>query len=211
MPIANKDTHSSGLRPPKSKSLTRPKEAQPGLLALFKKYEAALRHHISGFFVAPHDVDDISQEAFLRTYERSESQPLEQPKSFMFRVATNLILSEFRRSSYKLSDYIEDLGEEYEPLDITDPHRDLETQTKLALFNKSLNSLPEQCREVMILRKIEGLSIKQISEQIDMPISTINYNLAKGMACCDAALKEWQPKANTKSVANSKRVNSNEQ
>ena len=171
----------------------KPNEAEKkNVFKSFKQHEASLRRYISSFFITPQDIDDISQETFLRSFESNIKNNIQQPKSFMYRVAKNLIFSEYRRSSYKLTDYIEDMEDVDEPLDIANLENDLDAQHKLGLFCEGLASLPEQCRRVVVMRKVYGLSIKEISKRLDMPTSTINWNIAKGMIHCDNLIEEHE-------------------
>lgn len=158
----------------------------------FKRHEKALKKYITGFLLPNKEIDDICQETFLRSFESNINSEIKQPKSFMYRVATNLIMSEYRRSSYKLTDYIEDVSEEAIPCGSKDIENDVEAQRKLGIFCESLASLPEQSRKIMILRKVYGFSIKEISKRLNMPTSTINYHIAKGMVCCDNAMENYE-------------------
>ena len=133
-----------------------------------------------------------AKKRFLRSFESNIQSEIKQPKSFMYRVATNLIMSEYRRSSYKLTDYIEDVAEEAIPCGSKDIENDVEAQRKLGVFCESIASLPEQSRKIMILRKVYGFSIKEISKRLNMPTSTINYHIAKGMVCCDNAMEQYE-------------------
>ena len=160
------------------------------LLESFKCHEKSLRHYISGFFITTQDIDDISQETFLRTFKSNMKDKVIKPKSFMFRVAKNLIISEYRRSSYKLTDYIEDIEYDSQPLDIANIENDFETQHTLGLFCEGLAGLPEQCRRIMIMRKVYGLTIKEISDRLGIATSTVNWNLAKGMTHCDNIIEK---------------------
>lgn len=156
----------------------------------FWVHEKSLRYYISRFFLTPQDIEDITQETFLRTFQSDMQKKVLKPKSFMFRVAKNLVISHYRRSSYKLTDYIEDIGPEAEPLDISNLEKDYEAQRKLGLFCEALAGLPEQCRRIIIMRKVYGLPIKEIAEKLEIPISTINWNIAKGMTHCDNAIEQ---------------------
>jgi RNA polymerase sigma factor (sigma-70 family) len=162
------------------------------VFSYFKQHEAALRRYISSFFITSQDIDDISQETFLRSFESNIKSTIRQPKSFMYCVAKNLILSKYRRSSYKLTDYIEDLEDHEEPLDISNLENDIDAQHTLSLFCEGLASLPEQCRRVVVMRKVYGLSINEIAERLDMPTSTINWNIAKGMTHCDNLIEKHE-------------------
>ncbi|MEW6997841.1 RNA polymerase sigma factor [Colwelliaceae bacterium BS250] len=162
------------------------------ILDTFKQHEQALKKYISKFFLPSHEVDDICQETFLRSFESNIQNEIQKPKSFMYRVATNLIMSKYRRSSYKLTDYIDDVDEETIPLNCDNLENNIDAQRKLGIFCESLASLPEQTRKVLVMRKVYGYSIKEISSKLNMPTSTINYNIAKGMTCCDNAIESYE-------------------
>lgn len=155
-------------------------------------HENGLKKYLSKFFLSSHEIDDICQEAFLRSFESNMKNEIKQPKSFIYRVATNLLMSQYRRSSYKLTDYIDDVGEELMPVDASNIENDINAQRQLGVFCESIATLPEQCRKVLVMRKVYGFSIKEISKQLNMPTSTINYNIAKGMVCCDDAMEKYE-------------------
>jgi RNA polymerase sigma-70 factor (ECF subfamily) len=176
------------------------------ILRIFKLHEKSLRHYISGFFIRPQDIEDISQETFLRTFKSHMKKEVLKPKSFMYRVAKNLIMSEFRRSSYKLTDYIEDINPGSMPININNLEDNIEAQEKLGMFCEALATLPEKCRRIMVMRKVYGFTIKEIASRMDMPVSTINWNLAKGITHCDNIAEEYEqnkhqvPKENMKQI-----------
>lgn len=160
------------------------------ILESFKTHEKSLRFYISSFFITPQDIEDIVQETFLLTFKSDIQKKVLSPKHFMFRVARNLIISEYRRSSYKLTDYIEDLGQDAEPMDVSNLENDVDVQRKLGFFCEALAGLPEQRRRITILRKVYGLSIKEISRKLDMPVSTVNWHIAKAMVHCDNLIEQ---------------------
>jgi len=179
------------------------KPSDSSLVESFKRHEKALRYYISSFFITPQDIEDITQETFLRTFKSDIQDKVIKPKSFMFRVAKNLIMSEYRRSSYKLTDYIEDIGREAEPLDVSNIENDFEVQRKLGLFCEALAGLSEKCRRIIIMRKVYGLSIKDISRRLDMSTSAINWNIAKGMTHCDNLIERNEKSASMNSEKHS--------
>ncbi|WP_019028929.1 RNA polymerase sigma factor [Colwellia piezophila] len=162
------------------------------ILDTFRHHEGALKKYISRFLLPSHEIEDICQETFLRSFESNIKNEIERPKSFMYRVAKNLIMSKYRRSSYKLTDYIDDVTEEAIPINTADIESDIDAQRKLGIFCESIASLPEQSRKVLMLRKVYGYSIKEISSRLNMPTSTINYNIAKAMICCDNAIERYE-------------------
>jgi RNA polymerase sigma-70 factor (ECF subfamily) len=78
------------------------------VLEAFLANQIPLRRFIPRYMLSMHDIDDVSQEAFLRAYNAERKGPVHQPKAFLFRIVKNLLISEFSRKSRKITDYIED-------------------------------------------------------------------------------------------------------
>jgi RNA polymerase sigma-70 factor (ECF subfamily) len=55
---------------------------------------------------------------------------------------------------------------------------------ELALLTDAINSLPERCREVILLRKIKGLSQREIAELLGIAEHTVESLAAKGVRRC---------------------------
>ena len=81
------------------------------ILAASEKHQTALKRFISRYLRNTQDIEDVAQEAFLRAYNAERSTHVQQPKSFLFRIAKNIAISELRSKSRKITDYIEDQDE----------------------------------------------------------------------------------------------------
>ena len=160
------------------------------VLQAFIDDQEPLRRFISRYMMSMHDIDDVSQEAFLRAYNAEKKGPVHQPKAFLFRIAKNLMLSEFSKKSRKLTDYIED----YEYADIMVSGETLETnlmaQQKLGIYCEAVATLPEKCRRVVLLNKVYGLSHKEIAATMGIQISTVEKHLCKGVRRCHVVMAE---------------------
>src|SRR5262245_44116674 len=77
----------------------------------YVRHESSLKRFIGRFLRSSHDVEDIAQEAFLRAYAVEQGRSIEQPKSFLFRIAKHAALSQLSRKSQQITDYIEDSGD----------------------------------------------------------------------------------------------------
>ena len=61
---------------------------------------------------------------------------------------------------------------------------DVMAQRRFELFCRAAAELPEQCRRVLILRKVYGYSQQEVAEQLGIAISTVEKHLAKGLVRC---------------------------
>lgn len=178
-----------------------------GLSAVFLEHQSALKRFIARFFSRPQDVEDVVQEAYLRAFGAVKSgEDVRSPKAFLFRIAKNVALNELATKSRRLTDYIEDSTAQ----DVIDKGSSAEDQVmgqeKLAMFCGAVASLPEQSRRAFLMRKVYGLSHKEISERLGISISTVEKHVASGLLRCSAYLREGgYPVDVVESMANGQR------
>jgi RNA polymerase sigma factor (sigma-70 family) len=165
--------------------------APPGLSATFVLHQLSLRRFLRRFFSRVQDIEDIAQETFLRAFDAERSgESVRSPKAFLFRIAKNVALNELARKSRCLTEYMEESAAQ----DVMDPSAPAEEQAigreKLAMFCRAVASLPAQCRKAFLMRKVHGLSHKDIAEQLDISISTVEKHVASGLLRCSTYLRE---------------------
>jgi RNA polymerase sigma-70 factor (ECF subfamily) len=140
-----------------------------------------LRSFISRYVISPQDIDDVSQETFLRAYKAEQEKEIEHPKAFLFRIAINLMLSEFSRKARKITDYIEDYEDSEELLNTDNLESNVMAQQKLGIYCEAVASLPTQCRRVVIMKKVYAMQNKEIARRLDLSVSTVEKHLTKGI------------------------------
>jgi RNA polymerase sigma-70 factor (ECF subfamily) len=57
-------------------------------------------------------------------------------------------------------------------------------------LRRAIQSLPERCREIVTLRKIYGLSQKEVADELGISVSTVKAQLAIGMSKCIQYFRE---------------------
>ncbi|HEX9875158.1 MAG TPA: RNA polymerase sigma factor [Gammaproteobacteria bacterium] len=134
--------------------------------------------------VRPHDIEDIVQETFIRSYEAARKQTIRQPRSFMLRTARNLALNHVKKADNRLTQYLEDLSapDVYLATDTLESH--FESRERFVLFCRAVRRLPVQCRRAFILKKMYGLSQKEIAAHLGIRESTVEKHIAKGLLMC---------------------------
>lgn len=144
-------------------------------------HEPALRAYLHARFPALADPDDIVQEAYIRVFRVRESGQLRSPKALFFTIARNLALDVFRRQNAAP----EDLAN-LESISVLDaePVEALTHEQTLQLLEEALQSLPERCREVMMLKRFQGLSYDEISKKLGISHNTISAHITAGVTKC---------------------------
>ena len=157
-----------------------------GILGVYETHAGALKRFVSRFLGSQHDVDDVIQEAFLRAYNAECGKGIDQPKSYLFKVAKNVALNQLRQNTRKPTDYLED----FEPSDVLVGSDTLEdevmAQQKLGIHCAAVAALPEKCRKVYLMRKVYAMSYKEIADTLGITVSTVETHLEKGFARCAA-------------------------
>jgi RNA polymerase sigma factor (sigma-70 family) len=136
-----------------------------------------------------HDVDDILQDAFIRSFEAEGRYPIRDPRAFLLRTATNLALNHVSRAGYRTTGSLESLGDEL-PANAASPDTQIDADRRFLDFCRAVGSLPEQCRRVFILKKVHGLSQSEIAAQLGIAESTVEKHIAKGLLLCRQQMLE---------------------
>ena len=172
------------------KTTVRPK-AQPSTVSTaFIKHETFLKKFLGRFLHRPQDVDDAAQEAFLKAFAAEKKQEVRSPKSFLFQIAKNVALQELTKKSKMITDYIEDLSDSaisYEGRPLEDVFA---AQQRLELFCRAASTLPPQCRRAFLMRKVYGMSQKEIAEKLGISISTVEKHHTTGLKRCSEMMRK---------------------
>lgn len=144
----------------------------------------ALRSWLQGRFSSLTDLDDIMQEAFSKVCQAHQTVGITSPRAFLFTTARNLALDRLRRHQIVK---IESLAE-IESLSVySDKDGVAETVAKnqeLELLTQAIQSLPDRCRQVLTLRKIYGISQREIAVQLGITEHTVEAQVGIGVRKC---------------------------
>ena len=165
-------------------------QASTPVYEAYARHESSLKRFIGRFLRSSPDIEDIAQEAFLRAYAVERTRPIEQPKSFLFRIAKHVALSQLTRKSRQITDYIED-SEDSAVIQVESSAEDeISARQTLGLHCEAVAELAPQCRQVYLLRKVHGFSHKEIAEQLGIAVSTVEKHLMKAVEQCDRYVRE---------------------
>ena len=127
------------------------------------------------------EISDLRQEAYARVYEAaSRGLPL-QTKPFLFQTARNLMIDRLRKQNVVS---LETMAE-FDWLNVSDDKPSSEAyvaaRQELRLLQAALDDLPPRCRQIVVLRKVEGLSQKEVARKMGVAVDTVENQVAKGM------------------------------
>lgn len=134
-----------------------------------------------------HEAQDIAQEAFLRAYTNIHSYDTNRKFStWLFRIVTNLSIDRLRKKKpdYYLDAQIEgtDGLTAYSQIaaDQELPEEQVVTFEMQEWIQQEILQLPPKYRSAIILKYIEDLSLKEISEILDLPVATVKTRIHRG-------------------------------
>lgn len=155
-------------------------EKESKLSDVFISYQKTIRRFISRI-VKPDDIDDIVQEAFIRSYEANLKQEIKYVKSYILKTARNLAFNHNAKWDNKFNDSIEDFAEPPVELGSRSFEDDYESKERFLFFCRATDKLSGPVRKCFILKKVYGFSQKEIAEYLQLSESTVEKHVAKGL------------------------------
>lgn len=146
---------------------------------LVRRYEMRLMSVILRFVKDRELARDLSQETFLRAYQRLDQfDPARRFGPWLFRIGVNLTLDHLRRRKRRLWGILfSDSGLEKPPDPATrDPRQQLDLEQEV---REVLSGIPEKYRTVLILRDLENFSTSEIAAIVNRREATIRWRLAE--------------------------------
>ena len=152
---------------------------------LVLKYQRKLGRLLSRWVRDPAEVEDVTQEAFIKAYRalpsfRGESAFYTWLYRIAINTAKNYLVALGRRAPTSTSFDHEDAEsfEEADQLrDMSTPESELEGKEIAAVVNRAMDALPEDLRTAITLREIEGLSYDEIADVMNCPIGTVRSRI----------------------------------
>jgi len=152
---------------------------------LVSKYQRKLGRLLSRYIRDPAEVEDVSQEAFIKAYRALPSFRGDSAfYTWLYRIgintAKNYLVSQGRRAPTS-TEFDSDEAETFEDAGLL---RDINTPESLLLskqigqtVNAAMDALPDELRQAIVLREIDGMSYDEIAKIMDCPIGTVRSRI----------------------------------
>jgi RNA polymerase sigma factor (sigma-70 family) len=154
--------------------------------------EAALMQFLSHNWRNAADIADLRQDVYVRVYEAAQKKIPVPTKPFVFAIARNLMVDRIRHQRVIPIEAAVDI----EALDIAGdepgPDRNIIAREELRQLHAAIDRLPPRCREVVVKKRIEGLSRHEIALQMGITPDTVSAHLTDGM-CALADMLYGEP------------------
>jgi len=152
---------------------------------LVTKYQRKLGRLLSRWVRDPAEVEDVTQEAFIKAYRALPSFRGESAfYTWLYRIAINTAknyLVALGRRAPTTTGFDNEEAEGFEDAeqlrDASTPESELEGKQIAAVVNKAMDALPDDLRTAITLREIEGLSYDEIANVMNCPIGTVRSRI----------------------------------
>ena len=152
---------------------------------LVEKYQRKLARLLSRFIRDPAEVEDVTQEAFIKAYRalpafRGDSAFYTWLYRIGINTAKNYLMAMGRRaptSTEVEADEAEGFEEGEQLRDINTPESVLLSNEIAETVNSTIEGLPEELRRAIQMREIEGLSYEDIAQAMNCPIGTVRSRI----------------------------------
>ena len=158
---------------------------------LFRAYGSRLYRFAYGYLKSEAESEELVQEVFMKIWEKRADLKKELSfKSYLFTITFNLIKKHFRARAHAF---------EYLKSEISDG-LDMQTTQKITYnslyqyIGKLVDQLPERRKIIFIKSRFEGLSVKEIAEELEISHKTVENQLTD-------ALKHVRTKINVESAS----------
>jgi RNA polymerase sigma factor (sigma-70 family) len=144
-------------------------------------HEAAVRAWLKSWTGRDQDIDDIIQEAYCRLAAMDDVTHVGNGRAYMFQTARNIVLEQVRRSKIVRIDNVTDIGslsivDEAPPMD-----RVVSGARELQRVEQLIEQLPLKCRRIFILRRIHGVSQREIAQMLGITEAAVEKQAARGL------------------------------
>lgn len=155
-----------------------------------KPHEPMLRAYLHRKFPQLSDVDDVVQESYLRLLRARIAGRLRSAKGFLFTTARNAALDFFRHKAVIPMEALTENIASAVYFHEANAAEAASLNQEIELLLQAMDTLPERCRHILILRRFHGLSHREICAQLGVTENVVEKQVSIGLKKCSAYLKK---------------------
>lgn len=153
-------------------------------------HEGDVRAWLRRLSVNADQIDDVVQEAYCRIAALDSIAHIASGRAYLFRTARNVLLEQMRRARIVRIETVNEL----ERLETADgqpsPEQAASDRRDLARVRALIEALPDRCRQVFELRRLQGLSQRETAARLGVSENVVEAQTARGLKLVLKALAE---------------------
>jgi RNA polymerase sigma factor (sigma-70 family) len=153
-------------------------------------HEGRVRAWLRRSLAPGEDPDDVIQEAYCRLAGLDAVDHIQNPRAYFFQTCRSIVLEHARRARVVRFETVT----EFEALGILDdepsPERATIARLELSRVRRVIAALPERCRRVIEMRKVEGAPQREIAERLGVSERVVENDATRGLKLILKALED---------------------
>jgi RNA polymerase sigma factor (sigma-70 family) len=143
-------------------------------------YEGRLRGWLSSRCLPGLEPDDVVQETYARLIQAKNLTAVRNPKAYMFQTAWSVIVTHARRERVVAMETFADFDQLGLEAETPGPEELAAERDELLQLGEALATLPGKIGDVLRLRRVQGLSQKQVASKLGLAESTVEKHMHRG-------------------------------
>jgi RNA polymerase sigma factor (sigma-70 family) len=143
--------------------------------------EAMLTRYLKKNWHNSSEIEDFRQDIYERVLEAAEATIPDRTRAFVFLTARNLLIDRLRKESVVSIEAVAELESLDVATDEPGPERSVFARDLLRRLQSALEQLPPRCREAVVLKRIEGLTQREIAARMGISEQAVANHVARGM------------------------------
>lgn len=128
------------------------------------------------------EAQDLTSEVFLKTWQYIiDGKEIKNLNAFLYKIARNLVIDHYRKESKREISLDKEAIEQQEMTAVLDQLKQVEAKIEVEKIEEKLKGLKDEYREVIILRFVEGLAIKEIAEIVEKKSGAVRVILYRAI------------------------------
>ena len=159
------------------------------ILNLFQEYGRDLFRFVKRR-LRSYEAEDVTQEIYLHLLQHPNIDAIENPRAFLYKTASNLVIDRVRRRDVRKTYEYKDPDLDVLPSVSPDPETTAENAIRLQRFRQILAELPPLCRDAFLLNRIDELTHAHIAKQLGISKKSVERYILKAFIHCSKRLKQ---------------------
>ena len=144
-------------------------------------HEADVRRWLSRSRLASVEIEDIIQEAYCRLSTLTDATHISNPRAYFFTVVRNVVMDHVRRARVVRMETVAEIDALNVAWDAPTPETIAGSRRELERVSEMISRLPERCRRIFIMRKIDGMSQREIASTLGVTETIVENDVVRGL------------------------------
>ncbi len=158
---------------------------------LYRATVAPLRRYLARMLGDPAEAQDIAHDAYIRYYRSTATTPADQPEALLYTTARRLAINRLKRR--RIAPFAAAPADPESASAAPGVTQEVIARQELQDLEQAIADLPPGCRAVLLLRKVELLSHREIATRLGIAVSTVEKQHARALRLLRTALTQDAP------------------